>query len=39
MDLHEKAKNTQTMLQNVTPPMMPTGVEVMTLRIDYPPGT
>ena len=38
MDANEKAKNTQTMLQSVTPTFMPTDGEVMTLRIDYPPG-
>ncbi len=38
MDANEKAKNTQTVLQSVTPPFMPTDGEVMTLMIDYPPG-
>jgi hypothetical protein len=38
MDANEKAKNTQTVLQSVTPTFMPTDGEVMTLRIDYPPG-
>jgi quercetin dioxygenase-like cupin family protein len=37
-DLNEKAKNTQSVLQSVTPTFMPTDAEVMTLRIDYPPG-
>ena len=37
-DANEKAKNTQTVLQSVTPAFMPTDGEVMTLRIDYPPG-
>ena len=34
----DKAQNTQTVLQSVTPTFMPTDAEVMTLRIDYPPG-
>jgi quercetin dioxygenase-like cupin family protein len=38
MDVNEKAKNTQTLLQSVTPTFMPTDGEVMTLMIDYPPG-
>ena len=38
MDANEKAKNTQTLLQSVTPTFMPTDGEVMTLMIDYPPG-
>jgi hypothetical protein len=38
MDVNVKAKNTQTVLQSVTPTWMPTDAEVMTLRIDYPPG-
>ena len=38
MDANEKAKNTQTVLQSVTPTRMPTDGDVMTLMIDYPPG-
>ena len=38
MDVNDKAKNTQTMLQSVTLASLPTDAEVMTLRIDYPPG-
>ena len=38
MDANEKAKNTQTVRQSVTPTFMPTDGEVMTLIIDYPPG-
>jgi quercetin dioxygenase-like cupin family protein len=37
-DHKEKAQNTQTVLQSVTPTFMPTEAEVMTLKIDYPPG-
>ena len=33
-DVHEKAKNTQTVLQSVTPTFMPADAEVMTLRIE-----
>ena len=38
MDANEKAKNTQTVRQSVTPTFMPTDGEVMTLIIDCPPG-
>ena len=38
MNVEEKAKNTQTVLLSTRPPFIPTDAEVMTLRIDYPPG-
>ena len=38
MDANEKAKNTLTVIQSVTPPFVPADAEVMTLVIEYPPG-
>ena len=38
MDPYEKAKNTRTDLLSITPPFMPAEAEVMTVRIEYPPG-
>src|SRR6478736_10465352 len=38
MDPYEKAKNTRTDLQSVTAPFIPADAEVMTVRIEYPPG-
>ena len=38
MDPYEKAKNTLTEIQSITPPFVPADAEVMTVRIEYPPG-
>jgi quercetin dioxygenase-like cupin family protein len=37
-DPYDKARNTLTELQNVTPPFLAADGQVMTVRIEYPPG-
>ena len=37
-DPYEKARNVLTELQSVTPPFLAADGQVMTVRIDYPPG-
>src|SRR5215467_9686617 len=37
-DPYEKARNVLTELQSVTPPFLAADGQVMTVRVDYPPG-
>jgi quercetin dioxygenase-like cupin family protein len=37
-DPYEKAMGVLTELQSVSPPLLPANGQVMTIRIDYPPG-